>query len=147
MFDRSCVSQLGMKGISCKHFSLRRAPHAGTNRKSTGCVRTLDRNLLRSIQTHTPTPHHHHNTTQLNTTQHNTTQHNTTQHNTTQHNTTPPPHHTTPHHNTAQQPHQPPPPTLSPFLFLSSPLSQIFKHTRENNRLPFDRKHIYMMIG
>ena len=34
MFDRSCVSRLGMRGflwshvsISCKHFSLQRAPH------------------------------------------------------------------------------------------------------------------------
>ena len=31
MFDRSCVSQLGMRGISCKQFSLRRAPHAGAS--------------------------------------------------------------------------------------------------------------------
>ena len=29
VFDRSCVSRLGMRGISCKQFSLQRAPHAG----------------------------------------------------------------------------------------------------------------------
>ena len=29
VFDRSCVSQLGMRGISCNQFSLQRAPHAG----------------------------------------------------------------------------------------------------------------------
>ena len=29
MFDRSCVSRLGMRGISCKPFSVQRANHAG----------------------------------------------------------------------------------------------------------------------
>ena len=45
--------------------------------------------------------------------------------------------HHTPHTTTPQQP---PPPHHHPsaLLFLSSPLSHFFIHTKENNRLPFD---------
>ena len=88
--------------------------------KGHGCVHTLDRNVLRSIQkhtTHTTTPHHHH---------HSTTHHTTT------HNTPHTHHHTTPPATTPQ------PSALSSFSPLSSPT--FFIHTKENNRLPFDTK-------